>query len=235
MRVTACTCCVTCTPDHPECAITQIQTLQSRLDASVKAHNEIFDALGEHVEKLNEMQRWANEAYAERDALRAKLEDETTRRQNAEVARRQSESRLDHYNSVVRHVLYHFDQTLPDDAYHYLLALVGAYGEADGPEPGLKRLEGGSVTSAEDVDADRRGGPHSRDAPTMLAAQAGTRLLEGRLDLGSDRSEQNRDDAVRAALHSDSGVEKSARKSEPNEGLTPQQLARGERSGRSPE
>lgn len=37
------------------------------------------------------------------------------------------------------------------------------------------------------------------------------------------------------AAYYERAVETPARKSEPNEGLTPQQLARGERSGRSPE
>jgi hypothetical protein len=45
--------------------------------------------------KLGDALRWSNEAVTERDALRLKLEDETTRRQNAEFAQRQSLSRLD--------------------------------------------------------------------------------------------------------------------------------------------
>ena len=55
------------------------------------------------------------------------------------------------------------------------------------------------MTSAEDVDADRHGGPHSREVPTLLAANAGARLLAGRHVLGAIDAERNRDDAVRAA------------------------------------
>lgn len=57
---------------------------------SVAGKDELIRLRGEEIErlrsKLNDMQKWANQAFAERDALRSKLEDETTRRQNAEFA-----------------------------------------------------------------------------------------------------------------------------------------------------